>query len=196
MELAKKTRLWGVSGDCYLTCQEKSCISWGISSSFSLNGPLKSKSFGDQWSEETALVHLELSCIYLAKLELYLPEFPSLQSSGGIAVSFFVCIFCIRSGRNHQSSLLLCQRRKPGVAAGPHPCCLPHLSPCGYRSWHRSLFHLSVFWARWMMWCGWRLWGHQRPIYFHPLGFQLVFIVFYYRKKSMFVTENLEHTES
>lgn len=128
MELAKKTRLWGVSGDCYLTCQEKSCISWGISSSFSLNGPLKSKSFGDQWSEETALVHLELSCIYLAKLELYLPEFPSLQSSGGIAVSFFVCIFCIRSGRNHQSSLLLCQRRKPGVAAGPHPCCLPHLS--------------------------------------------------------------------
>lgn len=108
MKLAKKTRLWGVNGGCYLTYQRKACISWDISSSFSLNGPLKSKSFADQWSEETALVHLELSCVYLAKLELYLPEFPSLQSSGGIGVSFFVCIFCIRNGRNHQSSLLLC----------------------------------------------------------------------------------------
>ena len=128
-ELAKKTRRWGVSGDCDLTCQEKACISWGRSSIFSLNGHLKSKFFGDQWSEETALVHLELCCVYLAKLELYLPKFPSLQCSGGIGVSF-TCIFCIRKGRNHRSSLLLCRCRKQGLCWSS-ALLSAHLSPCG-----------------------------------------------------------------
>ena len=192
-ELAKKTRRWGVSGDCDLTCQEKACISWGRSSIFSLNRHLKSKFFGDQWSEETALVHLELCCVYLAKLELYLPKFPSLQSSGGIGVSL-ICIFCIRKGRNHQSSLLLCRCRKQGLCWSS-PLLSAHLSPCGSLSCHRSFFHVSASRARWMMRCSWRLWGHQRPTHFCPLGFQLLFIVFYYRKNWMFVPENLEHTE-
>lgn len=140
---------------------------------------LKSKPFGDQWSKETNLVDLELSCVYLAKLELHFPDSLLWVNRGFPLLLHWMweeasVVFCFDADAGSKALLLLLTG-----------CHLSHL--LFVTLWLPQLpqtppFCLSDFRARWRMWCCWRLWGRERPTYFCPLGFQLLFIVFYYRR--------------
>lgn len=192
MELDKKTKLWGVSRDCYFTCQGKDLYKLRYCFQF-LTDPLKSKPFWDQWSKETNLVDLELSCVYLAKLEMHFPEFPSVGEQG------FPSSFASDVEGNISRILLRCWCRKQGTDAATHR--LPSVTLVICYLVATSAPTDTPFLPVWlqgqvddvMLLEAVRSWETHVLL---SSWFPALFHSFLLQKKHMFVIENLEHTES